>query len=51
MKKCLLMFGLLVLTLIIAMITGLSNNETVERPGIVESQIKTPELLSDLNEY
>ncbi len=36
MKKCLLMFGLLVLALILAMVVGLSEDDSMDNQSIVE---------------
>ena len=51
MKKCLIMFGLFVLALIMAMVTGLSEEETLNRQMIVEVHPNGSDLLSDVKDY
>lgn len=42
------MFGLFVITIIIALVTGLSENETIDNRTIVEAKSSTPHLFTDL---
>lgn len=47
MKKCLLMFGLLVLVLIFAVLAGLSDNESLDNQTIVEAKTDAHELFME----
>ncbi|WP_281541968.1 hypothetical protein [Maribacter aestuarii] len=47
MKKCLLMFGLLVLVLILAVLAGISDSKSINNQTIVEAKTDAPELFME----
>ncbi|MGB3150273.1 MAG: hypothetical protein WBB27_06375 [Maribacter sp.] len=51
MKKCLLMFGLLILTLVIAMIAGLSESKAKDNNTVVGAKTNVHDLLTDLDNH